>query len=86
MEFSAKTFDELTNVAMLLSEGKGAPEIYEILKINEYRIKLYIPAAKRYGADKLSEILMNLAKADAGSKYGGVMGYTAVELFISKTL
>lgn len=86
MGMIAKTFDELTNVAMLLNDGKGAPEIHEILKINEYRIKLYISAAKRYGTDKLSDILLNLAKADAGSKYGGVMGYTAVELFISRTL
>lgn len=86
MGMMAKTFDELTSVAQLLSEGKGADEIHEILKINEYRIKLYISAAKRYGTDKLSEILLTLSEADAGSKYGGVMGYTAVELFISRTL
>ena len=86
MGMMAKTFDELTSVAYLLAEGKGAPEIHEILKINEYRIKLYISAAKRYGTEKLSEILATLANADAGSKYGGVTGYCAVELFISRTL
>ena len=54
--------------------------------MNEYKLKRYIPAAKKYGSERLSEILSLLAEADAGSKYGGVSGYTAIELFISRNL
>ena len=54
--------------------------------MNEYKLKKYIPAAKKYGTDRLSQIIASLAEADAGSKYGGVSGYTAVELFISRNL
>ena len=58
----------------------------EVLKMNEYKLKIYVTAAQRYGADRLSEILSAFAMADAGSKYGGVTGYTAVELFLMRNL
>ena len=54
--------------------------------MNEYKLKKYIPAAKKYGSERLSEIIATLAETDAGSKYGGVTGYTAIELFISRNL
>ncbi len=86
MGMIARTFDDLAAIAHLLDEGLGAGEIKDILKMNEYRLKIYIPSAKRYGSKKLSEILRLLAEADAGSKYGGVTGYTAIELFLSRNL
>ena len=73
-------------MAHLLDEGLGAAGINEILKMNEYKLKIYITAAKRYGSVRLNEILRSLSIADAGSKYGGVTGYTAVELFVSRNL
>ena len=82
----AKTFDDLTAIAHLLDEGLGVGEIQSTLGMNEYKLKKYIPAAKKYGTDRLSAIISALAEADAGSKYGGVTGYTAVELFISRNL
>lgn len=86
MGMIAKTFDDLSAMAHLLEEGLGTSSIAEMLKINEYRLKIYLPAAKRYGAQRLMEITDALAKADADSKFGGVTGYTAIELFISRNL
>ncbi|MBR4836559.1 MAG: hypothetical protein IKU99_06070, partial [Clostridia bacterium] len=70
----------------LLDEGRGVNDIRDILGMNEYKLKIYMTAAKRYGAERLSEMLSSLAETDAGSKYGGVTGYTAIELFLSKNL
>ena len=86
MGMVAKTFDDLTAVAHLLDEGLGAEEIEKLLGMNKYKLKIYIPAAKKYGVVRLNEIVNALAKADAGSKYGGVTGYCAVELFISRNI
>lgn len=86
MGMVAKTFDDLTAVAHLLDEGLGALEIEKALSMNKYKVKIYIPAAKKYGTARLNEIISSLAETDAGSKYGGVSGYTAIELFISRNL
>lgn len=82
----ARTFDDLAAVSHLLDEGRGVADIRDILGMNEYKLKIYLNAAKRYGAERLSDILSSLAEADAGAKYGGVSGYTAIELFISRYL
>ncbi len=86
MGMIARSFDDLCAVAHLSEDGLGAEGICEVLSMNEYKLKIYLNAAKRYGAARLSEILDELAKADAGSKYGGITGYTAVELFVSRYL
>ena len=86
MGMVAKCFDDLTSVAYLLEEGRGLGEIHKILSMNEYKLKIYAAAAKRYGALRLGQILDTLTKADSGAKFGGVSGYTAVELFISQNL
>nr|MBE6544627.1 DNA polymerase III subunit delta [Oscillospiraceae bacterium] len=86
MGMIAKTFDDLCAVSHLLDEGLDRGDINEVLKMNEYKLKIYVTAAKRYGSDRLREILKSLAEADAASKYGGVVGYTAIELFISRYL
>ena len=82
----ARTFDDLAAISHLLDEGLGISEIKDLLGMNEYRLKIYIPAAKKYGTERLNEIITSLAEADAGSKYGGITGYTAIELFISRNL
>ena len=86
MGMIARTFDDLTAVSHLLDEGLGAQEIEEVLGMNKYKLKMYISAAKKYGTERLSEIISELARTDADSKYGGVTGYCAVELFISRNL
>lgn len=86
MGMVARTFDDLAAISHLLDEGLGVGEIQSTLGINEYKLKKYIPSAKKYGTERLSAIIGALAEADAGSKYGGVTGYTAIELFISRNL
>lgn len=82
----AKTYNELLSVALLLSEGREAADIEKVLKLNPYRVKHCITAAKKYGAKRLSDIVSSLARVDADSKFGGVSGYTAIELFISQNI
>ena len=86
MGMIAKTYDELFSVAMLLEEGRGMDDIAAFLKMNPYKVKIYISAAKRYGKEALSRIVTALAKADKNSKYGGISGFAAVELFLSQNL
>lgn len=82
----AKTLNDLTAVAHLMEDGLGAEGISAVMGMKDFRLKLFIGAAKKYSAPQLNEILSELARADAGSKYGGVTGYTAIELFISKNI
>ena len=42
--------------------------------------------AKKYTQEQICHILNELTRVDTGAKYGGVTGYTAIELFISKCL
>ena len=86
MGMIAKTYDELFSVAMLLEEGCGMDDIAAFLKMNPYKVKIYIGAAKRYGREHLGGIVASLAKTDMNSKFGGITGYTAVELFLSQNL
>lgn len=86
MGMMAKTYSELLAVAGLLDDGLGASDIEGVLKMNTYRLKHVISAAKRYGSKRLSEIVSYLARVDADSKFGGITGYTAVELFISQNI
>lgn len=86
MGMIARTLDDLTAVAHLQAEGLGIGDIQSTLGMNEYKLKIYLSAAKRYGVERLSNMLSTLAEADAASKYGGVTGYTAIELFLSKNL
>ena len=86
MGMICRTLDDLSAVAHLESEGLGVSAIRDTLGMNEYKLKIYLAAAGKYGAEKLSEMLSILAEADAGSKYGGVTGYTAIELFLSRNL
>lgn len=86
MGMVARTFDELLSVAMLLDEGKNLSDVEAALKMNPYKVKLYAASAKRYSAERLTQITDELARADSDSKFGGVSGYTAVELFLSKSL
>lgn len=82
----AKTYSELLTVSMLLDDGMGASDIEAQTKINPYRLKHVIAASKRYGTKRLSQIVLTLTRVDSDSKYGGVTGYTAIELFVSQNI
>ncbi len=82
----ARTYDEALTVAMLLEGGERLTDIEQLLKMNPYKLKIYAAAAKKYGAKALSDIVHLLSQTDADSKYGGVSGYVAIELFLSRAL
>lgn len=82
----SRTYTEAFTVASLVEDGMTQQEIVKFLNMNEFRVRLYIAAASRYGAGRLSEIVSELTRTDAGSKYGGISGYSAIEIFISKTI
>lgn len=80
-----RVYSELTSVAMLLDEGKGASDIESILKFHPFKTKLYIGAAKKTGSKRLAEALSELCRIDAASKSGGLSGYGAIEMFITQS-
>ncbi len=80
----SRTYDELLSVSIMLGEGCGAAEIESLLKLHPNRTRHVIAAAKKYSEERLREIVSTLSRVDADSKFGGVTGYTAVELFISQ--
>ena len=82
----AKTYTDIVTVSMMLSDGINSADIQTATKMNPYRLKLYVGAAKRYPPEKANAILTELARVDTGAKYGGVTGYTAIEMFIAKCL
>ena len=82
----AKTYTDIVNVVMMLADGINSQDIQTATKMNPYRLKLYVNAAKRYPPEKANAILTELARVDTGAKYGGVTGYTAIEMFIAKCL
>ena len=82
----SKTYTEIVSVVMMLRDGTNSNDIQTATKMNPYRLKLYLAAAKRFTPEKANAILSELARVDTGAKYGGVTGYTAIELFISKCL
>lgn len=86
MGMMSKTYGELLSVALLLEDGKGAGDIEGILKINQYRLRHLVQATKKYSPDRLRQITASLARVDADSKFGGIAGYVAIELFLAQNL
>lgn len=82
----SRTYADLMNVALMLKDGVGQADIQSATKMQGYKLGLYVTAAKKYSPDDAGAILKELARVDTGAKYGGVTGYTAIELFISKYL
>ena len=82
----AKTYTDLLNVVMMLDDGIGMNDLQAATKMNAYKLKLYVTAAKRFTPSKAQAIIAELARVDTGAKFGGVTGYTAVEMFIAKCL
>ena len=71
-------------VGALAAEGHGAPDIASALGMAPFKVGLCVTGAKRYGKEALASIVSEIARVDAESKFGGLSGYTAVELFIAK--
>ena len=82
----ARTYSEIVTVSMMMADGIGVQDIESATKINSFKLKHYVRAAKRFPPEKANAILSELARVDTGAKYGGVTGYTAVEMFMAKCL
>ena len=79
-----KSYTELISVISMRSEGMSADAIAAALKMNAYRLKLFLAKERLFTKERLSKILKELVRVDEGMKFGGVSGYTALELFIGK--
>ena len=67
----SKTYTEIVSVVMMLRDGTNSNDIQTATKMNPYRLKLYLAAAKRFTPEKANAILSELARVDTGAKYGG---------------
>ena len=80
----AKSYSELVNVLMMQGDGMGSADIASALGMNPYRLKLYLSASSRFTKERAARIAEELVRVDTGAKFGGVTGYTAIEMFIAK--
>ena len=82
----SRSFSELASVGALAAEGLGAADIATALGMAPFKVGLSLNGAKRFGNEALKKALAEIARVDAESKFGGLSGYTAIELFIAKYL
>ena len=82
----SKTYADLMSVALFSEEGKSAADAAAIMKFHPYKLGLYMTAAKKLGSQRIAASLASLIKTDAASKSGGLSGYEAVEIFITKNI
>ena len=80
----SKTYSELLDVISMLSDGMGVNDIQGATGMNVYRLKHYVNAAPKFTPERALRILSELQRVDTGAKFGGVTGYTAIEMFIAK--
>lgn len=78
----ARSFGELVTVSLLLNEGKDLMDMETLLGWNQYKIKICISSAKKWGTQKLIGATSRLRELDAKSKSGGIAGYKAIEMFV----
>lgn len=71
---------DLQIIKALLKDGHSYSEIARLLKMNEYKAKLYASGAANKSAQNLNRALSLCAEADAAVKLGG--GYAAIEQLI----
>ena len=83
---TAKVVCDLVNVAELVDDGVSLDDIAKALSMNAYKLKLYAASAKKLGRARCEAMLAELARVDTSSKFGGISGYTAIELFIMQNM
>lgn len=82
-----RAYADLLSVALLSEEGKSQKEIALILKMHEYKVGLYLRAAKSRGTARLRAALSLCRHADTASKTGaGASGYLALEYLIARVV
>ncbi len=78
-----RSLSELLSVAMLLKDGE-ADKLEAVLGLRDFRAKIALGGARRWGAEALSAASGELVRLDAASKFGGISGYRLIEIFISE--
>ena len=86
MGMMSKTLTELATVRVMLEDGMSQQDIERTMKLSPKRSPHIIRAAKRFSSEHAVRLIEELLRVDTGSKFGGVGGYTAIELFITKWL
>ena len=84
MGMISRTYTELVSVTLMMRDGFGKDVIAERTKLHPYRVSAYMNSARLFRAPSPVTILEELVRVDVGSKWGGVSGYTAIELFVAK--
>ncbi len=83
LAIAERSLTELLNVAMLTRDGEG-DKLESVLGLRDFRAKLALGGARRWGAEALAKTVGELARLDAASKFGGISGYRLIEIFISE--
>lgn len=86
MGMLAKAYSELASVVFLLSDGVSQADAATTLKMNPYKLQKYALAAKKYPRERIAKIINELARVDTEAKYGGIMGYSAIDIFVAKCI
>ncbi len=86
MGMMARAYSELLTVSTMLEGGISQAGIESATGMHPFKVKSYIKAKSLYKPGAPAAILGELSRVDVGSKYGGVSGYTAIEMFIAKCL
>ena len=83
---TARVICDLANVAELSDEGMNSKDIAKALSMNDYKLGLYLNSAKKLGCERARALLSELSRVDVASKFGGLGGYTAIEIFLTKNM
>lgn len=86
MGMISKVYSELASVVFLLADGTGQADIAATLKMNAYKLQKYVSAAKKYPRERIAKIIGELTRVDTESKYGGIMGYSAIDILVAKCI
>ena len=86
MGMLGKVYSELASVVFLVADGVSQADIETTLKMNPYKLQKYMSAAKKYPPERISKIVNELARVDTEAKYGGIMGYSAIDIFVAKCI
>ena len=82
----SRTYSDLTAVSALVRDGVEAKTIATELKMTPGKCNMYISAARRQDPSFYRNALEELLRVDYSSKFGGISGYAAIELFVTKWL
>lgn len=86
MAMMSKTYNDIAMISMMIKEGLDQKDLAEATGMNAYRLKLYLGAAKSFDRGRGVRILEELSRTDVASKFGGISGYTAVDIFVARCL